>query len=472
MTDLVVAARYFDLPSAMVARSYLDSQGIFAVTPKYHFAATNWHMMFALQAMRVMVREEDVLAARELLATQEPGWETCPACGSDRIYRHKSLIWGALSIFMLVMAHVATAFVRHRTKRHCRECLHEWIDEMKPETDPEQTPLLLVGSIPLHDADAVLDAVADTIGARLASVPDGETGVRSNWIGWQHAVFALQDALEQGTEKERAYQLNPPYRLAPGKSAADIDFGELGFAREAIKSYAAFAARRAAGRFAHDARFQVCLPTPFAPAFSFCAYDIQGDIYPLYERAMLMEIDAIRLAIPDRDLAFQWDVATEMSIFEELHPVPFLGDDPTPWLIATLARLGNAVPDGITLGYHLCYGSMGNKHWKEPEDLGICVSAANAISKGVDRQIDFFHVPVPVDRDDNAYFSPLGDLSMAEETLVYLGLIHGADGAEGAARRIAAARKHLDRFGLSTECGWGRMNADEVTPLLELHGSL
>lgn len=116
-------------------------------------------------------------------------------------------------------------------------------------------------------------------------------------------MFALQDALEQGTEKERAYQLNPPYRFAPRKSAADIDFGELGFVREAIKSYAAFAARRAAGRFAHDARFQVCLPTPFAPVFSFCAYDIQGDIYPLYERAMLMEIDAIQLAIPDRGLA-------------------------------------------------------------------------------------------------------------------------------------------------------------------------
>ena len=61
---------------------------------------------------------------------------------------------------------------------------------------------------------------------------------------------------------------------------------------------------------------------------------------------------------------------------------------------------------------------------------------------------------------------------MAEETLVYLGLIHGADGAEGAAPRIAVARKHLDRFGLSTECGWGRMDTDEVVPLLELHGQL
>ena len=63
------------------------------------------------------------------------------------------------------------------------------------------TPLLLVGSIPLDDADAAIDAVADTIGPRLTSVPDGETGVRSNWIGWQHTVFALQDALEQGREK-------------------------------------------------------------------------------------------------------------------------------------------------------------------------------------------------------------------------------------------------------------------------------
>lgn len=334
------------------------------------------------------------------------------------------------------------------------------------------SPLLLVGSIPLGDTNAVLDAVADTIGARLTSVPDGETGMRSNWIGWQHAVFATQDALEQGAEKEREYQLNPPYRFKSGKSSADIDFSELGFAREAIKSYEAFAARRSAGRFPAAARFQVCLPTPFAPVFSFCAYDIQGEIYPLYERAMLMEIDAIRLAIPDKDLALQWDVATEMSIFEKLHPVPFLGDDPAPWLIATLARLGNAVPGAITLGYHLCYGSMGNKHWKEPDDLGICVSTANAIANGVTRTIDFFHVPVPIERDDDAYVAPLDNLTIADDTLIYLGLIHGADGTEGAARRIAAANKHIDRFGLSTECGWGRMDVAEVRPLLALYGSL
>lgn len=333
-------------------------------------------------------------------------------------------------------------------------------------------PLLLVGSIPLEHADAVFDAVADTLGPRLTSIPDGETGIRSNWIGWQHAVFAGQDALEQGTEKEREYQLNPPYRIRKGKSAVDVDFADIGFAREAIKSYEVFAARRDAGRFAADARFQVCLPTPFAPVFSFCAYEIQGDVYPLYEDAMLREINLMRQSIPDADLCIQWDVATEMSIFEKLHPVPFLGDDPAPWLIATLARLGDAVPRDITLGYHLCYGSMGNKHWKEPDDLGVCVSAANGIAKGVDRPINFFHMPVPIDRDDDLYFAPLAGLDLAGDTLVYLGLIHIEDGIDGAAQRMEVARRYLPAFGLSTECGWGRMEAAQVMPLLELHRAL
>ena len=275
---------------------------------------------------------------------------------------------------------------------------------------PAPYPLLLVGSIPLADADAVLTAVAETIGSRLTCVPDGETGIRANWIGWQHAVFAAQPALEQTTRKERDYQLHPPYRFRAGMGPADLDFSDLGFARTAVASYAAFRLRRGAGNFPADTRFQVCLPTPFAPLFSFAAYGAQGDIYPAYEQAMLNEIGAMLRAIPAADLVIQWDVATEMSIFERLHPVPFLGDDPEPWLVATLARLGDAVPADVRLGYHLCYGSMGNRHWKEPEDLGVCVRTANAIAGRVGRTIDFFHMPVPIERDDDPYFEPLDDL--------------------------------------------------------------
>ena len=47
----------------------------------------------------------------------------------------------------------------------------------------------LVGSVPLPDADAVFRAVAASLGGHLARLPDGETGVRKDWIAWQYAVL-------------------------------------------------------------------------------------------------------------------------------------------------------------------------------------------------------------------------------------------------------------------------------------------
>ncbi len=331
-------------------------------------------------------------------------------------------------------------------------------------------PVLLCGSIPLADADAVFDAVSDALGADLCRVPDGETGVRATWIAWQGPIFARQAALTPTAERERSYQLRPPLTLEPGASAGDLDFRPLGFADEAIASYRRFAERKAAGGFRADARFQVCLPTPYAPVYSFVAYDSQEAVYPVYERAMLDELADIAAAIPANDLAIQWDVATEMSLFERVFPTPLA--DPDTVLIERLARLGDAVPEGVELGYHLCYGSMNDRHWKEPEDLGKLVWTANAIARSVRRRIDWIHVPVPVERDDDAYFAPLDDLALAPETELYLGLVHHEDGVEGARRRIAAALPHRARFGIAAECGFGRMADNQIAPLLRLHAEV
>lgn len=331
---------------------------------------------------------------------------------------------------------------------------------------------LLVGSIPLDGPDAVFGAVADALGQVLERVPDGETGDRANWIGWQHRVFAEQDALERIDSPEREYQLGAPFKLKPGRSPAEITVGALGFAREALASYETFKRYRDDGRFRPDCRFQICLPTPFAPVFSFVAYESQGEIYPLYEAWLLAELAEICAAIPHGDLAIQWDVATEMSIFEKLHPVPFLGRDPAPWLIDRLARLGDAVPGDVELGYHLCYGSMNNRHWKEPTDLAICVDTINRIAEHIGRRIDWVHLPVPIDRDDADFFAPLRHMIRDPEIPLYLGLIHDRDGVEGADRRIAAAATAGGGFGIATECGLGRRAPGEVSGILALHGRL
>ena len=48
--------------------------------------------------------------------------------------------------------------------------------------------------------------------------------------------------------------------------------------------------------------------------------------------------------------------------------------------IDVLARIGDAVPAAIELGYHLCYGSPADEHLVQPKDTGIMVASGNASS--------------------------------------------------------------------------------------------
>lgn len=80
-------------------------------------------------------------------------------------------------------------------------------------------------------------------------------------------------------------------------------------------------------------------------------------------------------------------------------------------------------------------------------------------------------LPVPRDRHDDAYFQPLDALN-APDTTPYLGLVHITDGIDGTRRRMRAARAHLPRFGIATECGFGRRPPQQVDELLRLHAAL
>jgi hypothetical protein len=110
------------------------------------------------------------------------------------------------------------------------------------------------------------------------------------------------------------------------------------------------------------------------------------------------------------------------------------------WLAATL---GNVVPRSVELGYHLCYGMAGGKHFKEPADTALLTEMANRISTSVGRPLQWMHLPVPPSRSDAAYFAPLSNLRLGSDTEVYLGLVHLADGViepdNGCKRRTSAA---------------------------------
>jgi hypothetical protein len=296
----------------------------------------------------------------------------------------------------------------------------------------QQRRVHLVGSVPLANEEEVFRTVSAVLGERVKRIPDGETGVRQGWIGWQRAVFARHPGLELVSDSgddyhgaEPRYRTSSHFRLRPGVAANAIAFDNLGYADAALASYETFARLKREGAIAPATRFLVCLPTPLAPVTVFVALDSRAAVEPAYEAQLLAELDRVCAAVPRDQLAIQWDTAVEFGILEGVWTTHLA--DPPHEIGDRLARLGERVPAGVDLGYHLCYGEAGHRHFAQPRDAGRLVAVANGISAGVRRPVHWIHLPVPRDRDDEAYYAPLGDLELQPETELYLGLVvrHG-----------------------------------------------
>ena len=333
----------------------------------------------------------------------------------------------------------------------------------------------LVGSIGLDSDDDVFRTVGRTLGRRVARVPDGEQGPRRLWISFQYPFLLANPFLRP--DPGGAARKNSGFRLltlAEGVKPSEVRFGELGYARDARASYLDFVAARERGDLPKNVRFQVCLPTPMAVIRGFCTGEHIDAIEAAYEKAMLREVETICRAIPHQDLCIQWDVCYEMIGYDGQPQDFFPPITVTPQqMVAPLGRLSAAVPADVELGIHLCYGDFGAKHAIEPQDAGKLVAITNDIVATIKHPLAYVHMPVPIARNDDAYFKPLAGLTLASVTQLYLGVVHAADGAEGTKKRIAAASKYVKEFGIATECGMSRQRTPElVEKLLEIHAEV
>ena len=339
----------------------------------------------------------------------------------------------------------------------------------------------LCGSIPLADAGQVFTAVSERLGGAVKRIPDGETGDRLSWIRWQDHVFRDHPQLEP-IESEGDYRNATAFigdkpmphttwwRIRDGVSPDALEMRPLGYADCAIESFATFEALRQAGRVASDARFLIAAPSPFNVVNSAIAPADRIRVEPSYVARMMREIGEVAAALPHERIAWQWDNAHDMQAFDGARQsyFPFHKDG----IARRLAECGDAIPAGIEMGYHFCYGSFGGRHFVEPRDMGAMVDLANRLAAGVARTIDWIHMPVPVERDDAAYFEPLRDLELRPETTLFLGLVHDTDGIDGTRRRMATADKFVAGYGIATECGFGRRPPKTVLPLLDIHAAL
>jgi hypothetical protein len=334
-----------------------------------------------------------------------------------------------------------------------------------------------VGSIPLPEAETVFRTLSAAAGTYLKRLPDGETGIRKTWIRFLQDVLAGNPAIEVASDVPpfRFIQWDgklireiPRLRLKPGAVPDPASF-RTGYADMAIESWQLFDRLQKAGAIPAGVKFQVSLPTPIAPTYNNLVPADRPKLLPALTGHMIGEVAAIARALPPDRITVQWDVCQEVLAWEgyyEPGPVDFRRET-----IAVLTEIGDAVPQAVELGYHLCYGSPADEHLVQPKDAGIMVEIVNRVAAGVRRPIQFFHLPVPQPRSDDAFFAPLEGLRLAPGTELYLGLVHRDDDA-GNLARLAAARRHARVDGIATECGMARGDPAQFPDLLRAHARL
>lgn len=335
-----------------------------------------------------------------------------------------------------------------------------------------------VGGIPMDDAESVFRKLGTEMGSHVRRIPDGETGRRRMWISFVKDILLQHPDMEVDPDAavfqfvqfdgKVVFEVNQ-LRFKAGVNPADVVF-ETGYADDAIRNFATFDRLQAEGAIPAGIKYQICMATPFAITCMFVAPSTRDDFQKVYGQHIADEVARIMAELPHERISYQWDVCQEVLMWEgyldqNQHP------DYRDALPAQLSWLGGLVPQDVDLGYHLCYGSPADEHLILPTDMGNLVEIANLVGAGATRKIDYIHMPVPDDRNDDAYFAPLRDLELPDGTDLYLGCVHHGD-AEGNALKLATAQRYAAVAGVGAECGLGRGKPERFDDVLEQHRKL
>jgi hypothetical protein len=349
----------------------------------------------------------------------------------------------------------------------------------------QQANVLLKGSVPLPTTTSVLTILSKSFPS-MTRLPDGETGIRKNYIFFQLAVFSqcpwvltpFELYEEQGVHEREEKTIDVEASVDSTQAAKkEINLNDTGYATAALASYEEFKKARDEGIIGKGVRFQVSMPMPFeVPAFCILP-EFQGEVEKLYTEKLVEDLKAIQNAIPAEDLAIQFDVPFAIAMLEGLVTPWFAKDrdELKQQLAERFKKMASFVKEGVEMGFHLCYGDYKHQHFMEPKDTALLVELNNLIQGSVERNINWVHLPVPKSRVDVEYFEPLKvmDVRRRGETELYLGLVHAND-CEGTKKRIEIAEKVLGSrcFGVGTECGWGRHGDEEFESMLEVSESV
>ncbi len=344
---------------------------------------------------------------------------------------------------------------------------------MAPRVNSE---LLLVGSLPADSSESALRSAAEFFGDLVFALPDGETGPRAAWVGYERErlvrpnadVVVVQETGSPTGIPRHAYE-TPVFGIRPGANGLHWDSWPR--IDDAIEGYRVFKALREQGLIPAQLRFQVGLPFPSSALNGFKA-DFPAD-YPIaewaFEDLVARELARLSAAIPPGDLAIQWDLAYETQDIEGV--LAWTGEGGWERFAGPVTRLTRLIPEEVLVGYHLCYGTFPEWPMYEARDMGVLVRMANFAVASSGRTVDWLHLAGPryLRSEDRGFFRPLTDLE-AGDARVFLGIVLPIDGVAGLRRRHDTASRYLSDFGVAMYCGFGRQPGADGTETMREHG--
>jgi hypothetical protein len=341
-----------------------------------------------------------------------------------------------------------------------------------------KTAVHFVGSMPLDDAESVFRKLGKEMGSYVHRIPDGETGRRRRWISFIKDILLEHPDMEVDPtvpvfqfiqfDGKVVFEIEQ-VRFKAGVDPKKVVF-KTGYADDAIRNFATFDKLQKEGAVPAGAKYQICMATPLAITYMFVSPKARDQFLPVYAQHLADEVARIMTTLPNDRITYQWDVCQEVLMWEgyldqKQHP-NYKKD-----ILDSMSWLGSLVPAKVELGYHLCYGSPADEHLILPKDMGNLVEIANGIAAGAKRPIAYIHMPVPNDRNDDAYFAPLKNLKLGDGTALYLGCVHHGDDA-GNAKKLETARKYTKVDAVGAECGLGRGKPALFEDVLKQHRAL
>ena len=335
--------------------------------------------------------------------------------------------------------------------------------------------LLLVGSVPATSTEEALRAAAANYADLVFALPDGETGPRSSWVGYERerlvrpnpSIETIAETTSPTGIPRHMYE-TPVFGIRPGVTSVHWDSWPR--IDDAIASWEVFRALRDAGVIPAGLRFQVGLPFPVS-ALNGLRGDFAAD-YPVafrgYADLVSREMSRLTAVIPPSELAIQWDIAYETLDIEGVLSWSAAGgsgpggsgpggSEQGAWeryaeAVDTLPRL---VPSDVLVGYHLCYGTFPEWPMYEARDMSVLVRMANYAFTHSGRPMDWVHMAGPryLRSEDASFFEPLAGLSVGDAR-VFLGIVLPLDGEAGLRRRSSTAARFLPDFGVALYCGF------------------